>query len=295
MFIFWVVFFVLVICLFIVNMDNIQTSIQNTGLSDLLLNRPVQRPDVLLLGEEAGDDGAETGLPMLPTGSDNLLWESEPFEADLLPLASETPVLTDGPAVVETPALADEPAALETPVVATVSAAEKTQTPAAVKPPTAAPRENVISVLPPAPQNSPEVSQERGLYLVQVDPDGIILRTRVTRNLPVTDSPLVDTLNALLQGPSAKENSQGLISLIPQGTRILSVIVRGSTAYINFNENFLFNEYGVEGYAGQLRQIVWTATEFSNIKDVQILIEGRRIDYLGESIWIGSPVGRESR
>jgi spore germination protein GerM len=130
---------------------------------------------------------------------------------------------------------------------------------------------------------------------MRVDPDGTIVRTQVTRNLPVTDSPLADVLNILLQGPSVKENSRGLISLIPGGTRLLSVVVRGSTAYINFNENFLFNEYGVEGYAGQLRQIVWTVTEFSNVKDVQILIEGRRIDYLGESIWIGSPIGRESR
>jgi spore germination protein GerM len=130
---------------------------------------------------------------------------------------------------------------------------------------------------------------------MEVDPDGILLRTRVTRDLPVTNSPMTDVLNALLQGPSVAEKGRGLISLIPGGTRILSAVVRGSTAYINFNENFLFNEFGIEGYAGQLRQVVWTATEFSTVKDVQILIEGRRIDYLGESIWIGSPVGRESR
>ena len=50
----------------------------------------------------------------------------------------------------------------------------------------------------------------------------------------------------------------------------------------------------MEGYAGQIRQIVFTITEFPNIKSVQILIEGRRLDYLGEGVWIGSPLGRES-
>ncbi|MDR0448242.1 MAG: hypothetical protein LBH07_06195 [Treponema sp.] len=38
--------------------------------------------------------------------------------------------------------------------------------------------------------------------------------------------------------------------------------------------------------------MVLTATEFNNVKDVQILIDGKRVDYLGEGIWIGSPVGR---
>jgi spore germination protein GerM len=130
---------------------------------------------------------------------------------------------------------------------------------------------------------------------MQIDRDGTIVRTRVTRNLPVSNTPLQDVINALLQGPAPEESRRDLISMIPAGTRLIKAEVRGSTAYINFSENFLFGPYGVEGYAGQLRQIVWTATEFSNVNDVQILIEGRRVDYLGESIWIGSPVGRESR
>jgi spore germination protein GerM len=56
----------------------------------------------------------------------------------------------------------------------------------------------------------------------------------------------------------------------------------------------MFNGYGAEGYVAQLRQIVWTATEFPNIHDVQILIEGRRIEFLGESIRIGRPISRDS-
>ena len=103
-----------------------------------------------------------------------------------------------------------------------------------------------------------------------------------------------DVLNALLSGPSAEELNRGVVNLIPQNTRMLSAIVRGNTAYINFSEDFLFTTFGVEGYVAQLRQIVWTVTEFQNIHDVQILIEGRRMDYLGEGIWIGSPISRQS-
>jgi spore germination protein GerM len=104
---------------------------------------------------------------------------------------------------------------------------------------------------------------------------------------------MLDALTALLQGPTTEEQRRGLVSLIPAGSRILSATVRGNTAYISFSEEFQYNTYGVEGYAAQLKQVVWTATEFSTVQDVQILIEGRRVDYLGEGIWIGSPLSRD--
>ena len=148
----------------------------------------------------------------------------------------------------------------------------------------------------PAEQAQPPaaaVERERTMYFISIDRDGTILRTKVNRSLPVTESPLTDTLGSLLAGPEPEELRRGLISLIPAGTRLVNAAIRGNTAYINLNEDFQFNTYGVEGYAGALRQIVWTATEFSNIRDVQILIEGRRIDYLGEGVWIGSPISRD--
>jgi spore germination protein GerM len=156
-------------------------------------------------------------------------------------------------------------------------------------------QESASSVVPSAVAPSANAApsfRERNMYLINVGRDGSVLRTRVARSLPVTDSPLTDVLSSLLAGPAPDERSRGLITLIPEGTRIISATVRGNTAYINFNEEFQFNTYGVEGYAGALVQVVWTATEFSNVSDVQILIEGRRVDYLGEGVWIGSPVSR---
>jgi spore germination protein GerM len=101
-------------------------------------------------------------------------------------------------------------------------------------------------------------------------------------------------LAALLQGPSAEEQRRGIRSLIPPAARLLRTEVQGSTAYVSFSDDFQYSEFGVEGYVGQLRQIIWTVTEFSNLRDVQFLIEGRRVDYLGEGVWIGSPLNRES-
>jgi germination protein M len=132
------------------------------------------------------------------------------------------------------------------------------------------------------------------LYFVRIDDDGVIVRQEVKRQLPVSDSPLTDALGALLSGPNEDEIRRKLVSLVPQGTKLLSAKVRGSTAFLSFNEAFMYNHYGIEGYAGQLKQIVYTATTFPTVQDVQFLIEGEKRDYLGEGIYIGAPLGRNS-
>jgi len=163
--------------------------------------------------------------------------------------------------------------------------------------------EPTAPVVPPAAQTTPPVTppqtpqvqtRDRAIYFTQVTNDGQILQTRTTRRVPLTETPLQDVLGVLLEGPSTDELNRNIINFIPENTRMLSATVRGNTAYINFNENFLFNRFGVDGYVAQLRQIIWTVTEFQNINDVQILIDGRRMDYLGEGIWIGSPISRYS-
>jgi spore germination protein GerM len=144
-------------------------------------------------------------------------------------------------------------------------------------------------------ENVPRVLKKRTLYFIKIDNDGTLVRTPVVRSLPESDSPMTDALLALIKGPTADEKKRGLDSLIPAGTRLLSATVRGSTAYLSFSDEFQFNTYGVEGYAAQLRQIVWTATEFPTIQNVQILIDGRHLDYLGgDGIWIGTPLNRDT-
>jgi germination protein M len=133
------------------------------------------------------------------------------------------------------------------------------------------------------------------LFFVRIDDDGVIVRQEVKRPIALSDSPLIDSLAALMKGPSEDEIRKHLVSLVPQGTKLLSAQVRGSTAFLNFNEAFMYNHYGIEGYAGQLKQVVYTATSFPTVQDVQILIEGERHDYLGgEGVYIGKPLSRNS-
>lgn len=148
---------------------------------------------------------------------------------------------------------------------------------------------------PAKPEAVPVKFRPASLFFVRIDDDGIIVRQEVRRNIPSSDSPLTDALAALLKGPTEDELRKKLISLLPQGTKLLAVQVRGSTAFLNFNEAFMYNHYGIEGYAGQLKQVVYTATSFPSVQDVQILIEGDRHDYLGgEGVYIGKPLSRNS-
>lgn len=140
------------------------------------------------------------------------------------------------------------------------------------------------------------VSTEFQLYFVNIDGDGTVVRQLVKRQVPKSDSPLTTAINLLLQGPdSTKSAERNCMSLIPSGTKLLSAKVSGGIAYLNFNEAFEINSYGVEGYIHQLEQIVYTATSFSTVSSVQFLIEGEKRDYLGsEGQWIGSPLSRSS-
>ncbi len=133
------------------------------------------------------------------------------------------------------------------------------------------------------------------LYFIRIDDDGLISRHEVSREVPDTGSPLLSALTALTNGPSEEELRRRLITLIPMGTKLLGVRIQGSTAFVNFSEEFMYNRFGVEGYAGQLRQVVYTATVFPTVQDVQILIEGEIREYLGlEGAYIGRPLSRNS-
>jgi spore germination protein GerM len=212
------------------------------------------------------------------------------------PGAEELPEEPDEVAVQEQPPARIEPAP-QKPAAETSTTPQTTRqdTPEPIQEKPAQPVQQPKQETPKPPAvPQPVQTRDRNVYFTQIDKDGQILQSRVTRKVPVSDSPMIDTLNVLLTGPSSDELNKGILNLIPQNTRILSATVRGSTAYISFSEDFLFNTFGVEGYVAQLRQIVWTVTEFPNVSDIQILVEGRRLDYLGEGIWIGSPIGRQS-
>lgn len=162
-----------------------------------------------------------------------------------------------------------------------------------------------ITVDPPAEEEttSPEQPEKplidkrmrkSALYFVEVSDSGTIELKRIVRPVYYSDSPLTETLQALLKGLTAEELNQGLLNLIPQETELRKVWVDNGTAFLDFTEALRFNQFGSEGLHAQLQQIVYTATEFQTVDSVQILINGKKIDYLAsEGIFVGEPLTRK--
>ncbi len=168
------------------------------------------------------------------------------------------------------------------------------ESPAQEKP--ASEKENISSVNEQSSESEkkPHVRKAR-IYFVVVTPQGGIKLKSVIRSVYFDNSPLRETLKALLDGPSTAEINQGLLSIIPEGTDLRNVYVKGHTAFLDFSDDFRFNSIGQAGLKAQLKQIIFTATEFSNVSDVQVLIEGRRQKYLSqEGLYIADPVSRGS-
>ncbi len=175
------------------------------------------------------------------------------------------------------------------------TAPQETITPPVQKPDTVTETiaEKPVIEKPEAPADS--TTRKSRIFFVKVNDQGLISMKSVLKPVNYKSSPLTKTLNTLLNGPEQMELNAGLLSLIPKGSVLLSAKIENGTAYLNFNEDFRFNTLGIEGYHAQLRQIIFTATEFPNIRNVIFLIEGEKIDYLGaEGVYIGEPLNRDS-
>jgi germination protein M len=147
----------------------------------------------------------------------------------------------------------------------------------------------------PAAQSQTPATRKARLFFINVDQNGALSMKGVIRSIPASDSPLRDAVQTLLKGPTAQELTIGLLSMVPTETKLRGVTMHGDTAYIDFDESFRFNTQGVEALQAQLRQVVYSATEFPTVKSVQILIEGKIVRYLGtEGVRVDEPLSRAS-
>jgi spore germination protein GerM len=275
--IFWAAFLVLITGLFFANRDHIRESLENTRFLEKI-NAPVS------------GGNADPGRQPEPAGSPAREPESSRERDGGERQPSASPAGTGQTSMVQSP-----PRPIEQYNSPSSPAENRTNagTQAAGTPVTA-----VNPAPPAAPVTTPDAGRpsytDQILYFIRVNNDGDIIRSRTTRRLPVSGTPLQDTLEALITGPDSAGEREGMLSLIPADTRVLSAVISGNTARINFSEEFQYNTAGMEGFIAQLIQVIWTATEFPNVQDVQILIEGNRIDHLGEGIPVWNPLNRQS-
>jgi len=252
----WIAAFILLLILFLVKFGDIRTAVQKTGFL-AALNHAVSNPNSPTPApEQPHSPTIQTTEPQQP--------EESPGPSSAAPSSGQTPPNTP-------------------------STSSPAQAPQNIP---SSPPESVPTPAVPAQQE--KKTRSAVLYFVQTHDDGSISSQRVKRTIPISDSPIQDTLEILIKGPTESELRENLLSLIPSGTKLRGVSVRGSTAIVDFNEAFVYNRYGKEGYMAQIRQIVYTLTEFQNITDVQFLIEGKPRAFLTEGIALDKPWARAS-
>lgn len=273
---FWIAFILLVLVIFLANRSNIEEVVQTTGILDVLKERfsrnsGAGETSVTVTPEESGETGEqlvaiEPEAGPAPAGS-----PSDPTDEPAPPVA-----------VREQPSGQSDGSAEEGASGTSGRVADRPTT-------TSDPRR--------APSADPTKPNKRlaALYYIRVTDDGRTYPQKVIRPVYYADSPLTETINALIAGPSGDELGLGLLNLIPPETRLLSAHVENGIAYLNFNQNFRFNSMGAEGTVAQLEQVIYASTEFANVRQVQFLIDGERVEYLGgEGIYVGEPLGRDA-
>ncbi|HKJ86304.1 MAG TPA: GerMN domain-containing protein [Spirochaetia bacterium] len=272
---FWIAFILLVLVIFLANRSNIEQVLESTGIVEVVRDR-------FSTEEEPSPAEPEAVQP-----------ESEPGAE---PPAEQAPSPVSEPRVVIEPSRDAEPAA-EAPAEEAPAPSDETEP--TRDEPSAQPATPTDSS--PSAQRAPSPIPEKpnrlmaGLYFIRVTDDGRTYPQRVVRPVYYATSPLTETIEALISGPSGDQLDEGLLNLIPEGTRLISAHVQAGTAFLNFNQSFRFNPLGAEGTVAQLLQVIYSSTEFPTVERVQFLVEGEEVDYLGgDGIYIGEPLGRDA-
>lgn len=104
-----------------------------------------------------------------------------------------------------------------------------------------------------------------------------------------------DIAKTALELLTAGSNNPARISVLPPGTKVLSVSIRNHIAYADFNDKLIKNNPG--GSTEELllvTAIVDTLTEFSEIKKVLIFVNGKKMDTITGHVDTSEPLLRST-
>ena len=132
-------------------------------------------------------------------------------------------------------------------------------------------------------------AEKIGIKVYYPDDNGMKLVAE-TRTVETTqDGKYKVAMESLLSGTKAK----GVVTIIPKKAKLKSVAVKDGIATVDFNEDLVKNFAG--GSTGEemlVGSIVNTLTEFPEVKSVQILLEGKKVDSLAGHLDTSKPLKR---
>ena len=139
-------------------------------------------------------------------------------------------------------------------------------------------------------ETTPQPTPETATFAVYLLRDGVIAPVRRT----VASTPAVAraALEALMTGPTGDEESEGLVTAIPDGTTVLDVSVEDGVATVDLSSTF-DDGGGSASMQGRVAQVVATLTQFPTVERVAFRLDGEPVETIGgEGVVVDPPIGR---
>lgn len=145
----------------------------------------------------------------------------------------------------------------------------------------------------PQPANNTASVPEKTMQLVvyQATKDAMYLVPEIHK-VPVNSHPARTAMELLLAGPKNPE----LVGVIPEGTQLNNLSVKEHTAYVDFNDKLIKKNAG--GSTNEMLlvgAIVNTLTEFHDIQQVQILVNGKKVETISGHMDTSEPLSRSEK
>ncbi len=143
----------------------------------------------------------------------------------------------------------------------------------------------------------PEVVDEEGVRKTVMyfqDDDGYLVP--VMRKIPWEEGIAKVTINNMIDSPELREAlaSTGLSPIIPAGTKINGITIDDNgLCKVDFSSE-IQNKEDKTDEENLIKGVVYTLTEFPNIKSVKILVEGKEMDALNNGTGIAGTLTREN-
>ncbi|HEV2768227.1 MAG TPA: GerMN domain-containing protein [Acidimicrobiales bacterium] len=123
------------------------------------------------------------------------------------------------------------------------------------------------------------------IYLVKGE-----LLEKVTRRVPKVPAIGGQAMEALLAGPTPAESAAGVTTAIPDGTRLLGLVIEEATATVDLSPAYESGG-GTLGLTLRLAQVACTLDQFGTVDGVRFALAGRRVRvFSGNGIVLEEPV-----
>ena len=108
------------------------------------------------------------------------------------------------------------------------------------------------------------------LYFKEINSNKFVCENRSIDSKELLNNPYLNLVGLLINGPSV----EGLESLIPSDTKVISATLNGDTVTIDLSTDFINSTDNVECASNMVYSIVNTLTELTEVNSVKFLIDG---------------------